>query len=40
MSDAADIVVGAGIMGLATAYQVARRTDLRVAVLERGGGPG
>jgi glycine/D-amino acid oxidase-like deaminating enzyme len=41
MSDTTDIVVvGAGIMGLATAYQVARRSNQRVVVVERGGGPG
>ena len=38
--DTADIViVGAGIMGLALAYQVARRSRQRVVVLERAAGP-
>jgi glycine/D-amino acid oxidase-like deaminating enzyme len=33
-------IIGAGIMGLATAFQIARRSNERVTVLERGGGPG
>jgi sarcosine oxidase, subunit beta len=39
--DTADIVmVGGGIMGLSIAYQVARRSDLHVIVLEKGVGLG
>ncbi len=39
--ETADIViVGAGIMGLAAAYQVTRRSTLSVIVVEKGGGPG
>lgn len=34
------VIVGAGIMGLAAAYQVTRRSDLSVIVVEKGGGPG
>lgn len=34
------IVVGAGIIGLCTAWQVARRSGLRIAVLENGAGVG
>ncbi len=41
MSAAADVVVvGAGIVGLSVAYQVARRSPLRVVVVERAAGPG
>ncbi len=40
-SAAADVVVvGAGIVGLSVAYQVARRSSLRVVVVERAAGPG
>lgn len=34
------IIVGAGIIGLATAWQLARRSPMRIAVLERGPGVG
>lgn len=34
------VIVGGGIMGLSIAYQVARRSDLRVVVLEKGAGLG
>lgn len=34
------VVIGAGIMGLATAHQLARRSNQRVVVVEKGGGPG
>jgi glycine/D-amino acid oxidase-like deaminating enzyme len=41
MGDSADIViVGAGIIGLCTALQLARRTDAKILVLEKGVGPG
>ncbi len=33
------IVVGGGIVGSSIAYQIARRTSLRVTVLEKGAGP-
>ncbi len=34
------VVVGAGIIGMSTAFQIARRSNLRVIVLEKGCGPG
>ncbi len=34
------VIVGAGIMGLAVAHQIRRRSDLRVIVLEKGAGLG
>lgn len=34
------VVVGAGIIGLSIAWQIARRSKLRIAVLERGAGVG
>lgn len=34
------LVVGAGIIGLSIAWQIARRSNLRIAVLERGAGVG
>lgn len=41
MGDSADIViVGAGIIGLCTALQLARRTDAKILVLDKGAGPG
>ena len=41
MQDKADIVViGAGIIGMSTAFQIARRSSARVVVLEKGIGPG
>ncbi|MGI9585212.1 MAG: NAD(P)/FAD-dependent oxidoreductase [Acidimicrobiia bacterium] len=41
MAETADIViVGGGIMGMSIAYQVARRCDLSVVVLEKGAGLG
>lgn len=37
MSEAADVVViGAGIIGLSTAFQIVRRSSLKVVVLEKG----
>ncbi len=40
MRDTADvIVVGGGIVGSSIAYQIARRSSLRVTVLEKGAGP-
>ena len=37
MAETADVVViGAGIIGLSTAFQVARRSSLKVIVLEKG----
>ena len=40
MNKKADIVViGAGIIGLAAAFQIARRSSLRVLVLDKGAGP-
>ncbi len=39
MADADLVIVGAGVIGAATAYQVARRSDMRVVVLEKGPGP-
>ncbi len=41
MSSSADIViVGAGIIGLCTALQLARRTHAKILVLDKGAGPG
>ncbi len=41
MAERADIViVGAGIAGLCSAYQIARRSTARIVVLEKGRGPG
>jgi glycine/D-amino acid oxidase-like deaminating enzyme len=41
MGETADIVViGAGIMSMSTAFQIARRSGARVIVLEKGVGPG
>jgi glycine/D-amino acid oxidase-like deaminating enzyme len=41
MQNSADVVViGAGIIGMSTAFQIARRSKLRVVVLEKGRGPG
>ena len=34
------VIAGAGIIGLSIAWQLARRSDLRVLVLEKGGGVG
>ena len=34
------VIAGAGIMGLAIAWQLARRSRLRIAVLEKGAAPG
>lgn len=34
------VVIGGGIIGLAAAYQMARRSDLRIVVLEKGAGVG
>ncbi len=34
------IIIGAGIIGLSTAFQIARRSSLRVLVLEKGAGLG
>lgn len=34
------VIVGAGIIGLSTAWQIARRSSLRVSVLEKGAGIG
>ncbi len=34
------IIVGGGIIGLSTAWQIARRSSLKVAVLEKGAGVG
>ncbi len=39
MADADLVIVGAGVIGAATAYQVARRSSMRVVVLEKGPGP-
>jgi glycine/D-amino acid oxidase-like deaminating enzyme len=40
MQQADVIVVGAGIIGLSTAWQLARRSALRIVVLEKGAGTG
>ena len=41
MSQSADvIIVGAGIMGLCTAYHLGKRSDLSIVVLDKGLGPG
>ena len=41
MTGLADVVViGGGIIGMSTAFQIARRSRLRVIVLEKGVGPG
>ncbi len=41
MAETADIiVVGAGIIGLNTAFQIALRTQARIVVLDKGKGPG
>ena len=41
MRESADVVViGAGIIGLSTAFQIARRSSLKVIVLEKGSGLG
>ncbi|MGV7120355.1 NAD(P)/FAD-dependent oxidoreductase [Sphingopyxis sp. 550A] len=41
MGKSADIVIiGAGIIGMSAAYQIARRSNLRVVVLDKGEGPG
>ena len=41
MSETADVVIiGAGIIGLSTAFQIARRSRLKVVVLEKGVGLG
>jgi len=40
MKSADVIVIGAGIIGLSTAYQLARRTSARILVLEKGAGLG
>lgn len=41
MRQTADIVIiGAGIIGLCTAFQLARRTKARIIVLDKGAGPG
>lgn len=41
MSEAADIIIiGAGIIGMNAALQLARRTAARIVVLEKGNGPG
>ncbi len=41
MDDVADVViVGAGIIGMSAAFQIARRSRLRVVVLDKGQGPG
>ena len=41
MAGTADvIIIGAGIMGLSTAWQLARRSRLNVLVLDQGAGPG
>src|SRR3954469_4129993 len=41
MSQTADVVViGAGIIGMSAAFQIARRSSARVVVLEKGVGPG
>ncbi len=41
MRESADVVViGAGIIGLSTAFQIARRSELKVVVLEKGSGLG
>ena len=34
------VIVGAGIIGLSIAWELARRCDLKIAVLEKGGGVG
>jgi len=40
MSDTADVVVvGAGVVGSSIAYQIARRSSLRVTLLDKGAGP-
>lgn len=41
MAETADVVViGAGIIGMSAAFQIARRSNARVVVLEKGVGPG
>jgi glycine/D-amino acid oxidase-like deaminating enzyme len=41
MNRTADVVViGAGIIGMSTAFQIARRSKARVVVLDKGVGPG
>lgn len=35
MNETADIVVGAGIIGMSTAFQIARRSKARVVVLDK-----
>lgn len=41
MATTADVVViGAGIMGMSAAFQIARRSSARVIVVEKGAGPG
>ncbi|MEO7602396.1 MAG: FAD-dependent oxidoreductase [Sphingomicrobium sp.] len=41
MDDIADvIIIGAGIIGLSTAFQIARRSALKIVVLEKGPGLG
>ncbi len=41
MAETADVVViGAGIIGMSAAFQIARRSGARVVVLEKGIGPG
>ena len=41
MAQTADVVViGAGIIGMSAAFQIARRSNARVVVLEKGVGPG
>lgn len=41
MRETADIVIiGAGIIGLCTALQLARRSDAKIVVLDKGAGPG
>ena len=34
------VIIGGGIIGLSTAFQIARRSSLRVTVLDKGAGPG
>ena len=41
MAQTADVVViGAGIIGMSAAFQIARRSGARIVVLEKGVGPG